>query len=68
MCSPCLWNMAAVFWDPKGVILQQEIKKNKNQNRAAWFVTSNYFLESGSMTGILEKTKMRVSQEKEERQ
>ena len=38
------------------------------QNRAARFVTSNYSFETGSMTGILEKSKMGVSQEKEEGQ
>ena len=39
---------------PKGVVLQQEIEKV--QNRAARFVTSNYF-ETGSTTGLLEKIK-----------
>ena len=49
-------------WDPEGVILKQEIEKVLN--RAARFVTNNYCFETGSMTGILEKTKLRVSQEK----
>ena len=40
-------------WDPRGVVLQQEIKNV--QNRAAGFATSNYCFETGSMTGILEK-------------
>ena len=47
------------------MVLQQEIKKV--QNRAARFVTSNYCFETGSRTGILEKLKWGVSQEKEER-
>ena len=42
-------------WDPRGVVLQQEIEKVRN--RAARFVTSNYCYETGSMTGILEKLK-----------
>ena len=46
--------------DPKGVVLQQEIEKV--QSRAARFVTSNYCFETGSVPGILEKTKMGVSQ------
>ena len=57
------------LWGPQGVVLQQEIEKV--QNRAAGFVTSNYYLETGSMTRILKKKKkneMGVSQEKEERQ
>ena len=42
------------------MVLQQEIEKV--QNRAAWFVTSNYCFETGSMTGILgKKIKMGVS-------
>ena len=45
------------------MVLQQEIEKV--QNRAARFVTSNYCFETGSMTGVLEKTKMGVSQEKQ---
>ena len=40
-------------WDSQGMVLQQEIEKV--QNRAAGFATSNYCLEAGSMTGILEK-------------
>ena len=44
--SSCVWD----FW---GVVLQQEIEKI--QNMAARFVASNYFFETGSMTGILEK-------------
>ena len=60
------WNIYdRCVWDPQGVGLQQETEKN--QNRAARFVTSNYCLETGSMTGILEKLKMGISQEKEER-
>ena len=50
----------------QSVVLRQEIEKV--QNRAARFVTSNYCFETGSMTGIREKSKMGVSQEKEERQ
>ena len=47
------------------MVLQQEIKKV--QNRAARFVTSNYCFETENdwNTG---KTKIGVSQEKEERQ
>ena len=48
------------------MVLQQEVEKV--QNRAARFVTSNYSFETGSMTGILEKSKMGVSQEKKEGQ
>ena len=48
------------------MVLQQEIEKA--QNGAARFVTSNYCFETESMTGILEKTKMGISQEKRERQ
>ena len=53
-------------WDPQGVGLQQEIEKV--QNKTARFVTSSCCFETGSMTGILEKNKMGISQEKEERQ
>ena len=42
-------------WNPQGVVLQQEIEKVKN--RVVRFVTSNYFFETGSMTGILENLK-----------
>ena len=37
------------------MVLQQEIEQV--QNRAVRFVTSNYCFETGSMAGILEKTK-----------
>ena len=54
-----------VVLDPQGVVL---LEKTKNiQNRAARSITSNYY-ETGSLTGILEKIKIVVSQEKEERQ
>ena len=52
--------------DPQGVVLQKQIEKV--QNRAARFVSINYWFETGRMTAILEKTKMGVSEEKEERQ
>ena len=42
-------------WDPSVVGLQNELEKN--QNRAARFVTGNYNFESGRMTGILEHLK-----------
>ena len=42
-------------WDPQSMVLQQEIEKV--QNRAARFVTSNYYFETGSMAGILKKKK-----------
>ena len=41
-------------WDPQVVVLQ-EIEKV--QNRAARIVTSHYYFETGSMTGILENLK-----------
>ena len=44
-----------MFGIPKEWVLQQEIEKV--QNRAARFVTSNYYFETWSMTGILEKLK-----------
>ena len=47
------------------MVLQQEIEKF--QNRAARFVTSNYCFGTGSMTGILEKIKIGVSQKKKRR-
>ena len=52
-------------WNPQGVVLQQEIEKV--QNRAARFVTINYCFETENdwNTG---KTKMGVSQEKQETQ
>ena len=49
--------------DPKGLVLQQEIEHV--WNRVARFVTSNYCFEI-YMTGLLEKIKMRASQENEE--
>ena len=42
-------------WDPSGVGLQNELEKD--QNRAARFVTGNYIFETGSMAGILEHLK-----------
>ena len=42
-------------WDPSGVGLQNELEKV--QNRAARFVTGNYYFETGSMTGILKHLK-----------
>ena len=47
------------------MVLQQDMEKV--QNRTARLVTSNYYFETGSMTGILEKSNIGVSQEKEER-
>ena len=38
-------------WDPSGVGLQNELEQV--QNRAIRFVTGNYNLETGSMTGTL---------------
>ena len=43
-------------WDPSGVGLQN-YELEKDQNRAARFVTGNYNFETGSMTGILEHLK-----------
>ena len=42
-------------WDLSGVALQNEFEKV--QNRAARFVTGNYNIENGIMTGILEHLK-----------
>ena len=42
-------------WDPSGVGLQNELEKD--QNRAARFVTGNYNFGTGSMSGILEHLK-----------
>ena len=49
-------EFGSCVWDPQGVVLQQEIEKV--QNRAARFVSSNYYFETRSMTGILQKTKI----------
>ena len=42
-------------WDPSGVVLPNELEKV--QNRAPSFVTGNYNIKTGSMTGILEHLK-----------
>ena len=42
-------------WDPHTHGLQKELEKV--QNRAASFVTGNYVLETGSMTGIFGQLK-----------
>ena len=44
---------ASPVWDPHRIVVQEELEKV--QNRAARFVTGNYNLETGSMTGILEQ-------------
>ena len=51
------WYMAAVFGIPKAFFFNK--KMEKVQNRAARFVSSNYCFETGNMTGILEKLKLR---------
>ena len=43
------------IWDPHTHGLQEELEKV--QNRAAWFVTENYVIDTGSMTGILDQLK-----------
>ena len=43
------------FWDPPGVVLQEELESV--QKRAARFVTGNYNYETVSMTGILGQLK-----------
>ena len=43
------------IWDPKGVVLQEELESV--QKRAARFVAGNYNYETGSMTGILGQLK-----------
>ena len=55
--SDLRWNthVSNVFWDPPGVVLQEELKSV--QKRSARFVTSNYNYETGSMTGILGQLK-----------
>ena len=53
--GPPILEYDSCVWDPKGVVLQQEIEKV--QNMAARFVTNNYSFETGSMTGILENLK-----------
>ena len=52
-------------WDPQGVVLQEETENV--QNKTARYVTRNYFFDTGSMTGMLKKLKMGVSQEKDKR-
>ena len=42
-------------WDPQGVVLQEELQSV--QKRIARFVTGNYNIETGSLTGILGKLK-----------
>ena len=43
------------FWDPPGVVLQEELESV--QKRAARFATGNYNYETGSMNGILVQLK-----------
>jgi hypothetical protein len=47
---------ASTVWDPHQLYLQDKLEKV--QNRAARFITNNYVYEPGSMTKILEKTKL----------
>ena len=54
MVRPILEYGSSV-WDPHPDKLQEELEKV--QNRAASFVTRNYFYETGSMTGILGQLK-----------
>ena len=56
------FKYGSCVWDPQDRNLREEIEKV--QDTAARFVTSNYCFETGSMTGILETTKLRVSQVK----
>ena len=46
---------ASPIWDPSGKTLQDELEKA--QNRAARFVTGNYYYETGTMTKVLEQSK-----------
>ena len=43
--------MTVLFWDPQGVVFQDEIESVLK--RAARFLTGNYNYETGNMTGIL---------------
>ena len=54
MVRPILEYGSSV-WDPYTQGLQDELERV--QNRAARFVTRNYTLEEGSMSGILEQLK-----------
>ena len=55
MMHPILEYGSSV-WDPYTLGLQDGLEKV--QNCAAMFVTRNYTLEEGSMTGILEQLKL----------
>ena len=44
---------ASPVWDPLGIVIQEELEKD--QNRAARFVTGSYNFETGSMTSNLEQ-------------
>ena len=46
---------ASPVWDPCGKTLQDE--SEKVQSQAAWFVSGNYYFETGIMTKILEQLK-----------
>ena len=54
MVRPILEYGSSV-WDPYTCKLHEELEKV--QNRAARFVTRNYFYETGSITGILGQLK-----------
>ena len=58
------WNMTCV-WDPKGVVLQEKLKK-KVQNWAARFVISNYYFKTESIAGILKNIEIGVFKENED--
>ena len=48
--------------------LQEELKSEEVQNRAAMFVTGNYVFESTSMTGILGQLKLESSEYAKEKE